>query len=88
MDEFRCFVLDPKLDVDRYINGSRFLIGNPGIVHHILLVQDPEGLSDAKVDADGGYPCFAGPEINAARYVAMWTPGSARSSFRPTSACS
>ncbi|MEP7121981.1 MAG: hypothetical protein ABJE95_13760 [Byssovorax sp.] len=82
-DQFRCFVLDPQLAADRFINGSRFLIGNPGIVHHILLVQDELGLSDAKVDADGGYPCFAGPEISSARYVAMWTAGSGSIQFPP-----
>jgi hypothetical protein len=81
VDQFRCFVLDPALTEDRFINGSRFLIGNPGIVHHILLVEDPEGLSDAKVDADGGYPCFSGPEVSSARYIAMWTPGSGSIQF-------
>jgi hypothetical protein len=82
-DEFRCFVLDPQLAGDRFINGSRFLIGNPGIVHHILLVEDPLGLSDGKADADGGYPCFAGPEISSAKYVAMWTAGSGTIQFPP-----
>jgi hypothetical protein len=82
-DEFRCFVLDPQLDADRFVNGSRFVIGNPGIVHHILLVEDPAGIGAGKADADGGYPCFAGPEVSSAKYVAMWTPGSGTIQFPP-----
>ncbi len=82
-DEFRCFVLDPQLDSDRFINGSRFLIGNPGIVHHILLIEDPADIGAGKADADGGYPCFSGPEVSSAKYVAMWTPGSGTIQFPP-----
>src|SRR5689334_23381846 len=54
-DQFRCFVLDPKLATDSYLNGSNFIAGNPKVVHHALMFLDPMGDSVAKADADGGY---------------------------------
>ena len=62
-DQFRCFVLDPKLDKKRYLNGSHFIAGNPKVVHHALMFLDVDGEGAKKADADGGYDCFGGPEL-------------------------
>ncbi len=74
-DQFRCFVLDPKLDKKRYLNGTHFIAGNPKVVHHALMFLDQAGESVAKADADGGYDCFGGPEISKANLIAAWAPG-------------
>jgi hypothetical protein len=74
-DQFRCFVLDPKLDKKRYLNGSHFIAGNPKVVHHALMFLDEKNESAAKVDADGGYDCFGGPDLSNATLIAAWAPG-------------
>ena len=74
-DQFRCFVLDPKLDKKRYLNGSHFVAGNPKVVHHALVFLDEKGEGAAKADADGGYDCFGGPELSGANLIAAWAPG-------------
>ncbi|MEP7126809.1 MAG: hypothetical protein ABJE95_38115 [Byssovorax sp.] len=74
-DQFRCFVLDPKLDKKRYLNGSHFIAGNAKVVHHALMFLDEAGEAAAKADADGGYDCFGGPEISSATLIAAWAPG-------------
>ncbi len=40
-DQFRCFVMDPGLEKDSYLNGWNFIAGNPKVVHHALLFVDP-----------------------------------------------
>jgi hypothetical protein len=74
-DQFRCFVLDPKLDKKRYLNGSHFIAGNPKVVHHALMFLDEKNEGAAKVDADGGYDCFGGSELSNATLIAAWAPG-------------
>jgi len=73
-DQFRCFVMDPGLTKDSYLNGWHFVAGNPKVVHHALLFVDTNNESAAKVDADGGYDCFGGPGING-DLIAAWAPG-------------
>ncbi len=74
-DQFRCFVLDPKIDKKRYLNGSHFIAGNPKVVHHALMFLDEKGEGAAKADADGGYDCFGGPDLSGATLIAAWAPG-------------
>ncbi|WP_437931530.1 hypothetical protein WMF37_20485 [Sorangium sp. So ce291] len=74
-DQFRCFVLDPKLSDTRYLNGWSFLVGNPEIVHHALVFLDARGDSEALAGPDGSYDCFGGPRIEGG-VVAAWAPGS------------
>jgi hypothetical protein len=73
-DQFRCFVLDPALAQDSYLNGWNFVAGNPKVVHHALLFVDSKNESAALADADGQYDCFGGPNISGA-LVAAWAPG-------------
>lgn len=82
-DEFRCFVLDPKLDTKRYLNGSHFIAGNPKVVHHALMFLDVDGEGPAKADADGGYDCFGGPELSKSTLIAAWAPGGVPSEYAP-----
>lgn len=78
-DQFRCFILDPKLTEPAALNGWAFLPGNAKVVHHILLFADPKGASAAKDEADGvvdgAYDCFGGGGFAGASLVAGWAPG-------------
>ena len=82
-DEFRCFVLDPKLDTARYLNGSHFIAGNPKVVHHALVFLDADGEGAAMADADGGYTCFGGPGLSSATLIAAWAPGGVPNEYAP-----
>jgi len=73
-DEFRCFVLDPKITQTTYLNGTFFVPQNRKVVHHILLFADETGESLSKMDASGGYDCFGGAGI-AGGLIAGWVPG-------------
>ena len=74
-DEFRCFVLDPKLSKDSYVNGMFVVPGNSAVVHHVLVFSDPSGASRAKADASGSYDCFGGVGITDTDLLMAWTPG-------------
>jgi hypothetical protein len=48
-DEYRCFMMDQKLDRDRFITGYDVLPGNAAIVHHALVfLIDPTQVTAAK----------------------------------------
>jgi hypothetical protein len=82
-DIFRCFVLDPELTADTYLNGAQVLPGNPSVVHHAVLFSDPEGASTGLADADGGYDCFGGADVPGAQIVDVWVPGSPPREYPP-----
>ncbi|HEU5107569.1 MAG TPA: monooxygenase [Micromonosporaceae bacterium] len=68
-DEYRCFLVDPKLTASSFIMGSQFLPQNAEIVHHsIMYAVAPAKVADAKaVDAksDGdGWQCFGGAGLS------------------------
>ena len=54
-DDYRCFLLDPKLDEDAYATSARIVPGAASIVHHVILFRIDKGLR---------------PERNAGRLVA------------------
>ncbi len=82
-DEFRCFVLDPKLTTQRFLNGSHFIAGNPKVVHHALVFLDADGEGAAMADADGGYTCFGGPGLSSSTLIAAWAPGGVPNEYAP-----
>ncbi len=74
-DEYRCFALDPGLDVDQFITGYAVQPSNPALVHHLLAMPvDPEGeangsgatnrevieAADAESPDRAGWPCLDG----------------------------
>jgi hypothetical protein len=80
-DEYRCFVVDPKLTESAFLTGSRFLPQNADIVHHAIFYRlSPEqAKTAASVDAGSpgeGWTCFgdAGVQGDTA-WVAHWAPG-------------
>jgi hypothetical protein len=81
-DEYRCFLIDPKLTEAAYLTGSQFLPQNSDIVHHGIFYQVPKSAVaeakrvDAKTKADG-WQCFGGSGLGDEKssYVGAWAPG-------------
>lgn len=89
-DEYRCFALDPSLDVPAVLTAAEFVPGNRELVHHIgLFAIDPDrdlgpftnGEVIALMESDDpalGWNCFGG--IGAAQprsQVSGWSGGTA-----------
>lgn len=71
-DDYRCFIVDPALDEDRFVTGVRFAPGNPDVVHHAILYRvAPDQVAAAeRRDAEEpgqGWTCFGGPDLPASR---------------------
>lgn len=80
VDDYRCFVIDPELDEDKFINGFVTHPGNDAIVHHVLLYSVPESAAGRLAELEGedgrpGYTCFGSTKINSARLISGWVPG-------------
>ncbi|MEI9947671.1 MAG: hypothetical protein WDO74_01485 [Pseudomonadota bacterium] len=74
-DQFRCFILDPKLDKDSFVNGAFVVPGDAAVVHHVLVFTDPKGESLTNADASKSYDCFGGARIANTQLLTAWTPG-------------
>jgi hypothetical protein len=85
-DDYRCFLLDPKVPSDQFITGFNVLPGNPDVVHHVILFRVPTDLVDEAEQKDDstpgqGWTCFgnsglgSGLEIDDAPWLGAWAPG-------------
>ena len=89
-DDYRCFLIDPGLNEDRYLTGVTFLPSNEDVVHHAILFKVPADLTDEAQSADDsaagpGWTCFGDAGIpshdrgidalNDAAWLAAWAPG-------------
>jgi hypothetical protein len=85
-DDYRCFLLDPKLTEDTFATSANIVPGARAIVHHVILFRlDAAARSEAqRVDAASpglGWSCFGGPgvsgstQLNDAPWIAAWAPG-------------
>lgn len=90
-DEYRCFLVDPKIAKDMFLTGYDIKPGNPALVHHLLAMPvDPaqmleggitnaqrmQALDDESPDRDG-WPCFsqAGEGVAIQGIPVTWAPG-------------
>ena len=80
-DEYRCFLVDPKLTEPAYLTGSRFLPQNPAVVHHAIFFRlSPEQAGsaaslDAKTPGEG-WTCFGDTGVpGQTAWVSHWAPG-------------
>jgi hypothetical protein len=69
-DDYRCFLLDPKLSKDGFVTSARIEPGATRIVHHVILYrEDAAQVTEAKkLDAASpgpGWTCFGGTGISA-----------------------
>jgi hypothetical protein len=86
-DDYRCFVLDPKLGEDVSVTSARIDPGASKVVHHVILFRVPPTQRDdaARLDAADrgpGWTCFGGTglagasqSLNDADWIAAWAPG-------------
>ncbi len=86
-DDYRCFLLDPRLTEDAYATSARIVPGARSIVHHVILFRiHADSAADAKrLDASSpgaGWSCFGGigvrggsNELDNASWISAWAPG-------------
>jgi len=85
-DDYRCFLLDPKVADDSFITGFNVRPGNPDVVHHVILFRVPPDLvaeaeqKDAETPGEG-WTCFgtsglsSGGSLDDAPWLGAWAPG-------------
>ncbi|MBK8555608.1 MAG: T9SS type A sorting domain-containing protein [Lewinellaceae bacterium] len=77
-DEYRCFVIPSGLQADAFLRGLEVIPGNHEAVHHVLVFEDTTG--QAKIldqqTPEPGYVSFGGINVQDARLVGAWVPGS------------
>jgi len=68
LDDYHCFLLDPKLTSDQFVTGALIKPQRAGIVHHVILfeavgtqVAAAERLNRAS--GGRGWTCFGGPNL-------------------------
>ncbi len=87
-DDYRCFLLDPKITSDQMITGFDVRPGNPHVVHHVILFRvPPDQVKEAEAkDAatpGQGWTCFGdsglgrgeGQDLDDAPWLGAWAPG-------------
>ena len=67
-DDYRCFLLDPKLQENAYVTAAQIAPGVPGIVHHVILYRlAPASVAEAtaldRQTPGPGWTCFGGPRV-------------------------
>lgn len=70
-DDYRCFVLDPKLDQDAFVTSAHIEPGQTSLVHHVILFKESGAGAAAAIAKDKatkgkGWSCFGGPGLGAA----------------------
>jgi hypothetical protein len=84
-DDYRCFLLDLRLERERDLVGFEVVPGVTRMVHHVLLFA--ADARDAQVadaaEAGPGWTCFGGPGTSSSGVVGGWVPGSAAASYPP-----
>jgi hypothetical protein len=89
-DEYRCFVVDPKLTSQAFLTGSQFLPQNADIVHHAIFFRlTPDEATKARQVDDStpgeGWTCFGDAGIGGSpAWVAHWAPGNNETLLDPT----
>jgi len=85
-DDYRCFLLDPKIARKSFVTGFDIRPGNPDVVHHVILFRvPPDQVAEAeKRDAETpgqGWTCFGTSglgndgSIDSAPWLGAWAPG-------------
>ena len=84
-DDYRCFLIDPKVKEDSLIVSSQFVPQNPLIVHHAILFQvsaaDVPQAQSLNAGGDG-WTCFGGSGLGGnlgsfltSPWLSSWAPG-------------
>jgi len=85
VDDYRCFVMDPKLTGNRDLIAYQVTPGTLAEVHHVLLYT--VSLADAQAldaqDTPPGWQCYGGPGTKSPKMVGAWVPGSTTTHYPP-----
>ncbi len=93
-DDYRCFLLDPRITHDSFLTGLNVLPGQPRVVHHVILfrVSASQVRTAEEKDAETpgeGWTCFGGSgldggiAIDSAPWLGAWAPGGGESVMAP-----
>src|SRR5207244_4992880 len=68
IDDYHCFLLDPKLAQSMFVTGALIQPQRTGIVHHVILYEaaGAQALAATRLDAASGgkgWTCFGGPNL-------------------------
>ena len=84
-DDYRCFLLDPKVKQDSIIRSIQFIPQRKNYVHHAIIfrVTDADLPEAIAADKDGtGWPCFGGSGLGgmlstfvSSPWISSWAPG-------------
>ncbi len=84
-DDYRCFLLDPKVKEDSIIRSIQFIPQQKDYVHHAIIfrVTDANLAEAIKLDKSGtGWPCFGGSGLGGmlssfvtSPWISSWAPG-------------
>jgi len=96
-DDYRCFVVDPRVVHNSFITGVSFIPGNAAVVHHAILfrvapAQAAAARAKDAADPRPGWECFGGPglpststnpldSLDSAPWLAGWAPGGKENVF-------
>ena len=84
-DDYRCFVIDPKLPGERDLIGYDIVPGQRSLVHHVLLygVERAEAERLDAAEPGPGYTCFGGPGSEGAlgTVYGAWVPGTSATRY-------
>jgi hypothetical protein len=92
-DDYRCFLLDPKLTEKAFLTGIDVKPGNAKVVHHVILFKvPPDALATARAadvaEKGQGWTCFGGAGIgegpgalDEAPWIGAWAPGGGEQVF-------
>jgi hypothetical protein len=70
IDDYHCFLLDPKLKQNMFVTGALIEPQRTGVVHHVILYEaaGAQATAATKLNAESGgkgWTCFGGPELPA-----------------------
>jgi hypothetical protein len=84
-DDYRCFLLDPKVTEDSIIRSIQFIPQRKNYVHHAIIfrVTDVNLQEAIQLDKSGaGWPCFGGSGLGGmlssfvtSPWISSWAPG-------------
>jgi hypothetical protein len=69
-DDYRCFLLDPKLAQDAFVTSAEIAPGAGSLVHHVILYRISPSVASQAAALDRkspgpGWTCFGGPGVGA-----------------------